>query len=278
MLPHVQPLIPMVIAVVGCAAFYGFDREIRQKGYLLAISFPIMGAIGVALGWGFLQGIIASVSFLLTICAAIMGIVLLSLLLYAFLPVTELLFGIVTDIGLLKLANLDHPLLQQLLEKAPGTYNHSIHVANLAEAAARAVNANPHLARVGGYYHDIGKIKNPVYFIENTEGKSKHEGLSPSMSRLIILSHVKEGIELARKYRLPMVMQDIIEQHHGTTLIRFFYKKAMEQMDEDEVTEETFRYPGPIPQFKEAAIVMMADSVEAASKTLDDPSPSRIKG
>ncbi len=278
MLPHVYPLISLVIISVGCTSFYGFNRSIRQKGYLFSLSISALGALGVTLGWSIWEGSIASLSFVLMVCAAITGIVLLSLLVYAFLPVTEFLFGIVTDIGLLRLANLDHPLMQQLLEKAPGTYNHSIHVANLAEAAARAVNANSHLAKVGGYYHDIGKIKNPSYFIENTEGKSKHDTLSPSMSRLIILSHVKEGIELAKRYRLPRVVQDIIEQHHGTTLIRFFYNKAVEQMEEEEVTEETFRYPGPIPQFKEAAIVMMADSVEAASKTLEDPSPSRIKG
>ena len=278
MLPHIYPLITLSIAAIGGSAFYGFSRRVRERGYLLSFSVLTAGALGLTFGWGIWEGSIASLYFIPMVCAAVTGVVLLSLLVYAFLPVTEFLFGIVTDIGLLRLANLDHPLMQQLLEKAPGTYNHSIHVANLAEAAARAVGANSHLAKVGGYYHDIGKIKNPAYFIENSEGKSKHDSLSPSMSRLIILSHVKEGIELAKKHRLPRVVQDIIQQHHGTTLIRFFYKKAVEQMDEEEFTEETFRYPGPIPQFKEAAIVMMADSVEAASKSLDDPSPSRIKG
>ena len=277
MLPHIYPLIPIVIVGIGTSVFYGFSRSVRQKGYLLSLSIPAIAALAVALAWGVWSGTLLTPSFMVMLCAAISGVALLLLLAYSLMPVTEFIFGIVTDVGLLKLANLNHPLLQQLLEKAPGTYNHSMNVASLAEAAAQAVNANASLAKVGGYYHDIGKIKNPSYFIENSDGKSKHDGLAPSMSRLIILSHVKEGIELAKRYRLPTVVQDIIEQHHGTTLIRFFYHKAIEQ-EEEEVSEETFRYPGPIPQFKEAAIVMMADSVEAASRSLKKPSPSRLKG
>ncbi len=194
---------------------------------------------------------------------------------FASLPLFERGFGVVTDISLLELANLDHPLLRMLLEKAPGTYNHSIYVGILAESAAKEVGANPILAKVGGYFHDIGKLKNPKYFIENTMGVSMHEKLSPNMSRLIIISHVKDGVELARQYGLPKCVVDIIEQHHGTSLISYFYHKA--KKSSEEVDESLYRYPGPKPRSKEAAIVMLADSVEAATRSLDEPTPSRIK-
>ncbi len=194
---------------------------------------------------------------------------------FASLPVFERVFGVITDLSLLELANLDHPLLKRLLEEAPGTYNHSMYVGILAESAAKEVGANPILAKVGGYFHDIGKLKNPKYFIENTMGMSMHVKLSPNMSRLIIISHVKDGVELARKYGLPKCVVDIIEQHHGTSLISYFYHKA-KQMDED-VDESLYRYPGPKPRSKEAAIVMLADCVEAATRSLDDPTPSKIK-
>ncbi len=195
---------------------------------------------------------------------------------FATLPVVEYMFNVVTDLKLLELANLDHPLLKQLLDKAPGTYNHSMIVGILAEASAKEVGANPILAKVGGYFHDIGKLKNPKYFIENTMGVSMHEKLSPHMSRLIIISHVKDGVELAREYKLPQCVIDIIQQHHGTSLISYFYHKAKKQT-KDEVEEEVYRYPGPKPKSKEAAIVMIADSVEAAVRSLEEPSPSKIK-
>jgi len=192
------------------------------------------------------------------------------------LPVIERLFDIVTDLKLLELASLDHPLLKQLLDKAPGTYNHSMLVGILAEAAAKEIGANPILSKVGGYFHDIGKLKNPKYFIENTMGVSMHEKLSPSMSRLIIISHVKDGVELAKEYKLPKCVIDIIEQHHGTTLISYFYHKARKSSKE-EVVEDIYRYPGPKPKSKEAAIVMIADGAEAAVRSLEDVSPSKIK-
>jgi len=195
---------------------------------------------------------------------------------FATLPVVEHVFNVVTDLKLLELANLDHPLLKQLLDKAPGTYNHSMIVGILAEASAKEVDANPILAKVGGFFHDIGKLKNPKYFIENTMGVSMHEKLSPHMSRLIIISHVKDGVELAKKYKLPQCVIDIIQQHHGTSLISYFYHKAKKQ-SKGEVDEEAYRYPGPKPRSKEAAIVMIADSVEAAVRSLDEPSPSKIK-
>ncbi|MDH4223717.1 MAG: HDIG domain-containing protein [candidate division Zixibacteria bacterium] len=192
------------------------------------------------------------------------------------LPVFEYLFDTTTDITLLELMDLNNPLLKRLTMEAPGTYHHSIVVGNLAEAAAKQLDANPLLSRVGAYYHDIGKIEKPEYFVENQMGvKSKHEKLSPSMSALILESHVKEGVELAERRHLPKKLIDLIKEHHGTTLMTYFYKKALDQKD-SKTDEAEFRYPGPKPRSKEAAILMLADAVEAASRTLEDPKPARI--
>jgi hypothetical protein len=196
-------------------------------------------------------------------------------------PIVESIFGYTTDIKLLELANLDQPILKDMLMKAPGTYQHSMIVGNLAETGARAITVNPLLARVSAYYHDIGKITKPQYFIENQmTGYNRHNKLTPSMSSLILVSHVKEGIELARGNKLGNKIINIIKQHHGTRLINFFYQKAKEQEDREvqEVDERDFRYLGPKPQTKEAGLVMLADAVEAASRTLDDPTPARILG
>jgi cyclic-di-AMP phosphodiesterase PgpH len=197
------------------------------------------------------------------------------------LPLLEWVFGYTTNIRLLELANMNHPLLKQLILEAPGTYHHSMVVSTMAEAAARSVNANPLLARVSAYYHDIGKITKAEYFIENQgAGENKHENLSPSMSSLILIAHVKDGGELAQSHKLGRKITDIIQQHHGTGLIAFFYQKAkgQENPEMDQVEEETFRYPGPKPQTKEAALVLLADSVEAASRSLSQPTPARLQG
>src|SRR3989337_1163100 len=192
------------------------------------------------------------------------------------LPIFEYLFEIPPDITLLELSDLNRPVLKRLALEAPGTYHHSIVVGNLAEAAAKVLNANPLLARVGAYYHDIGKIEKPEYFVENQMGaKSKHEKLSPSMSALILESHVKEGAELAQKEHLPKKLTDLIKEHHGTTLMAYFYKKALDQRI-PEVQESEYRYPGPKPRSKEAALLLLADAVEAASRTLEEPKPARI--
>ena len=217
-------------------------------------------------------------------CSALIGGVLVGVVATGILPLIEMSFGYTTDIKLLELANLDQPLLRELMVQAPGTYHHSVIVSNMVEASARAVNANPLLARVAAYYHDIGKIKKPLYFIENQGSRgNKHEKLAPSMSSLILISHVKDGVELARQYRLGKEIIDIIRQHHGTSLITYFYEKAKEQGEKKggkslQVEEADFRYPGPKPQTKEAGLVMLADVVEAASKTLVDPTPARIQG
>jgi putative nucleotidyltransferase with HDIG domain len=194
-------------------------------------------------------------------------------------PLAEIAFGYTTDISLLELANLDRPILRQLMIAAPGSYHHSVILGSMVEASATEIGANPLLAKVTGYYHDIGKIKKPQYFIENQRnGKNKHDRLAPSMSSLILISHIREGVELAREQKLGPLIIDGIRQHHGTSLIRYFFEKARQLKGEDQVKEADFRYPGPKPQSREAALVMLADVVEAASRTLDNPTPARIKG
>src|SRR5438132_5234313 len=169
------------------------------------------------------------------------------------LPVIERCFGIVTDISLLDLADSSHPLLQELIRRAPGTYTHSMTVATLAEAAAEAVGANPLLTRVGSYFHDVGKMLKSHYFIENQTGENRHDGLEPALSRLIIIGHVKDGIALAEQYRLPRPVIDFVQQHHGTTLVEYFYREAMRLRESQghgsgPELEPSFRYPGPKPQ------------------------------
>ena len=194
-------------------------------------------------------------------------------------PLVEIAFGYTTDISLLELANLDRPILRRLMIEAPGTYHHSVIVGSLVEAAASEIGANHLLAKVCGYYHDIGKSKKPLYFIENQKnGKNKHDKLAPSMSSLILIAHVKEGVEIARKNKLGQIIIDTIRQHHGTSLIKYFYAKAKQLKGEDKVNIDDFRYPGPKPQTREAGLVMLADVVEAASRTLYNPTPSRIQG
>lgn len=202
---------------------------------------------------------------------------LLSLiLLFAVSPVLEMAFGYSTRFRLMELMSLEQPLMQDLMVKMPGTYHHSLVVANMVEAGAKAIGANSLLCKVAALYHDIGKLSYPEYFIENQfGGPNKHDRLAPSMSALILLSHVKKGTELADRYNLGQEITDIIRQHHGTRLMRFFYHKALNIGEKPR--ESDFSYPGPRPQTKEAAILMLADSVEASSRTLSDPTPARIK-
>jgi len=214
------------------------------------------------LGFGFAGGIF---------CAVIVT---------AAIPLVESLFKYTTDIKLLELANLNTPVLRQLMVQAPGTYHHSIVVGNLAEAGAEAINANPLLARVAAYYHDIGKVRKPLYFVENQSGENKHDKLSPSMSSLILIAHVKDGVEICRENKLGDDLIAILREHHGTALMKFFYDKAKNLQDPDvqQVDERDYRYPGPKPQTREAALIMLADAVEAAGRTLADPTPARIQG
>ncbi len=207
------------------------------------------------------------------------GGILTAAMVSSMLPHFESAFGLISNIRLLELGMPDQPLLKRLQIEAPGTYHHSLNVANLAEVAAKAVGANALLARVGAYYHDIGKLKRPAFFTENQgEGFGNlMETIMPNLSILVIINHVKEGIELAKKYKLPSPIMDFIAQHHGTSVIGYFYSKAKEDLGEANVNKDDFRYPGPKPKTKETAIVMLADSVEAAVRSLENKSPAKIE-
>jgi putative nucleotidyltransferase with HDIG domain len=193
-------------------------------------------------------------------------------------PIFEMVFGYTTNIRHLELARMDHPLLKELALHAPGTYHHSIIIGSMVEAAAEAINANPLLAKVSAYYHDIGKVKDPLYFIENMRGENRHDSLAPDVSARILISHVTEGVELADEHRLGKEIIEIIQQHHGTSLVGYFYQRAKnrEGITIAEVHEKDFRYPGPKPRSKEAGLVMLADAVEAVSKTIHDPTSAKI--
>jgi len=196
------------------------------------------------------------------------------------LPLFESTFNILTPMKLLELSDPGNPLLQKLLRGAPGTFSHSMQVGNLAENAAERIGADPLLARVGAYYHDIGKLEHPNYFIENQISRmNPHENLAPGLSARIVKRHVKDGIEIGREWNLPIEVLDMIGQHHGTTRIEYFYRKALEEAaaTSANVNESDFRYAGPCPRSKEAGILMLADSIEATVKSLEKPTPKRIE-
>ena len=208
--------------------------------------------------------------------AAIVSALLSGALTIGTLPFIETVFGILSSLRLIELSSPNHPLLKKILMEAPGTYHHSIMVANLAEAACEAVGADGLLARVGCYYHDIGKTKRPGFFVENqTNGLNPHDHLPPEKSRDIIIAHAEDGVRILEKYKMPKEIVDIARQHHGTTAVKFFYYKAKQQ--DSTVKEADYRYPGPKPQTKEIAIITVADSVEAAVRSMKEPTPEKIK-
>jgi cyclic-di-AMP phosphodiesterase PgpH len=260
-------------------------REYRERGILIKIGLKI-GLLNVLISLAIesIYGQFFTVEVLVSVIAAFLGGIFGGVISTGIIPLVEMAFGFTTDIKLLELANLDQPLLRDLMVQAPGTYHHSVIVSNMVEATAKAINANPLLAKVSAYYHDIGKMKKPLYFIENQMGgENRHEKLAPSMSSLILIAHVKDGVELAKQHKLGQEITDIIQQHQGKGLIAYFYQKAKEQaMSKNnkgvDVKEDDFRYPGPKPQTKEAGLVMLADMVEAASRSLSDPTPARING
>lgn len=212
------------------------------------------------LGYGFVNGLLSPI------------------LAYGFMIIFEYLFQMTTNSTLLELSDLNRPLLRELAIRAPGTYHHSIMVGNLSEAAVDAIGGNSLLARVAAYYHDIGKMEKAEYFVENQKaGRNPHEKLTPTMSCLILINHVKKGMEIAEEHNLPKEIRDFIPQHHGTNLIRFFYQKALESSEDGEVDESNFRYHGPKPQTRETAIVMMADAIEAGSRVLKEPTVGRLR-
>jgi putative nucleotidyltransferase with HDIG domain len=244
----------------------------------------VMGVVGVGLVlfMGLAEGKGVSVEGLVAAAfALISGAFVVPMVVMALTPLSEAAFGYASDIKLLELANLNHPALKELIVKAPGTYHHSIIMGSLVEAAAEAIGANPLLARSCAYYHDIGKGRNAMYFGENQKGENRHDELAPAMSAVIIKRHVTEGLEMAREYKLPRRVADAIPQHHGTRLVGYFFHKAKKEQEAKEnpqpVDEAIYRYPGPKPQFREAALVMIADAVEAASRSMSEPTTPNLQ-
>jgi putative nucleotidyltransferase with HDIG domain len=274
-----NPFYSVFSFAAGLTAAFSVIRCKRRSAIWRAGLFVGLVSVLTSLIITFLQVQLLTLNTPITLGFALLNGLVVATLVSAFLPLLEYLFKLTTDISLLEHLDLNQPLMRNLLVEAPGTYHHSIIVGNLVESAAEAVGANPLLARVSAYYHDIGKIKMPEYFIENQPMSiSRHDKLAPHMSSLILMSHVKEGVELAKQYKLPESIIDIIQQHHGTSVITYFYQKAKEQQGDTATppAENDFRYTGPKPQTRVAALVLMADAVEAASRTLTDPIPTRI--
>jgi putative nucleotidyltransferase with HDIG domain len=277
-----QPLASTLVLMATTTSAILLLGRVRSRSKLLTVGFMAAGVAALTtLGVGTLEAQPAwpllKSAFLYAVWAVIAGSLMTCLL-----PVVERLFGVETDLSLIELGDPAHPLLQELIRRAPGTYNHSITVASLAEAAAEAIGARGLLVRVGAYFHDIGKMLKPGYFAENQgQGDNRHRSLVPAMSTLVIIAHVKDGADLARQNRIPEPIIDFIQQHHGTTLVEYFYRQASETKKLDpngsEVDESSFRYPGPKPQTKEAGILMLADAVESASRVLVEPTPARIE-
>lgn len=271
-----------VVMLAATAGAILLLERVRNRLKLLSVGFLAAGVAALTtIGVGTLEGmpLLTSVKIAapLVIWAVIAGSLMTCLL-----PIVERVFNVQTDLSLIELGDPAHPLLQELIRRAPGTYNHSITVASLAEAAAEAIGARGLLVRVGAYFHDIGKMLKPGYFAENQgQGDNRHRSLVPAMSTLVIIAHVKDGADLARQSKIPEPIIDFIQQHHGTTLVEYFYRQASESKkanpDGAEVDESSFRYPGPKPQTKEAGILMLADAVESASRVLVEPTPSRIE-
>jgi hypothetical protein len=268
----------------GLAAIYGIKYYGRRKrtstfraGIFLVSPVNVFVILTLHLIGEKIGGINLFVSELLM---GLLGGILSSSLAFLFLPVFETLFSIPTQSKLLELSNSDLPIFRKMAMEAPGSYHHSLIVATLAENASEKIKLDPMLIKAGALYHDIGKLKRPEYFIENqARAADLHKDLKPSMSTLVIINHVKEGMELAKKLRLPKKIKEIIEQHHGNSLVRYFFQKAKEKYDPEtqKIGEESYRYPGPIPKSKEAALILLSDSVEAASRSLKSPSLTNLK-
>ena len=286
--------------ISGLTAVY-LTQQVRRRGrliraglfvglaiWLLSLTFGVIGPINLfnpaATDWSMIgiQSAFAIGNGIVT--AMVVG---------GALPILEQLFQITTDISWLEASDLNHPLLRRMTIEAPGTYHHSLVVANLAESAAEAIGANATLCRVCSYFHDVGKLVKPEYFTENMNfERNPHDDLAPTMSALIIIAHVKEGVDLALKYGLNQQVIDVIQQHHGTSLVYYFYKRALQQLEDaraggkimkmreediPEVSEESFRYSGPKPLTRESAIISLADMVESASRSLEKPTPQKIE-
>jgi hypothetical protein len=275
----------LLTVITAAAPFCFLIKEIRTRMKLLEVSF--VAAVSVFLMAAALE-LLSSPRWsmsVLEVAGPNAGITLVvGVLMQGLLPVLERVFRISTSMTLLDYSVANQPLLKRLAIEAPGTYSHSLLIGSIAEAAAEAIGRNGLLCRVGSYYHDIGKINKPGYFVENQLGSiSWHKELSPAMSQLIIVGHIKDGIELAKEFGLPAVLQQFIETHHGTTLVEYFYNEALKQHEQKDSSdtllpsEGDFRYPGPKPRTKEAAIVMLADAAEGAVRSLSEPTPTKIE-
>ncbi|MGE5197826.1 MAG: HDIG domain-containing metalloprotein, partial [Deltaproteobacteria bacterium] len=251
-------------------------RHVRKRNAIIRAG--LIAGIVQALTWFFIMHFNFNMRDLETYVTLLFNGIISSIIVIGILPVFEYLFRTVTNISLLELADFDNPILKRLMMETPGTYQHSLVVGNLSEAAAQAIGAHALLARIGAYYHDIGKLSRPEYFSENQDMLgNKHEALTPSMSKTVIMDHVKEGVEIAKKFRLNWRLVEFIQQHHGTSLVYYFYRRALEEMESDQkIEEEGFRYAGPKPSTKETAIVLLADSVEAATRALKEHTPVEI--
>ncbi len=276
---------PLIFAFVGgLAALYGVKYyQRRRRTAILRAGLFILAPVNifVIITLHLIRERFIGLDILLAeVVLGIVGALLSAGLAFVLLPIFETVFGLVTGNRLLDLSNSDLPIFRRLALEAPGTYHHSLLVATLAEKASDEIKADTPLVKAAALYHDIGKVKRPEYFIENQSHEvDVHKDLTPAMSTLVIMSHVKEGVEMARQLKLPRVLREVIEQHHGNSLVRYFFQKAKEKYDPEHETigEESYRYPGPVPQSREAALVMLADSVEAASRSLRNPSLDSLK-
>ncbi len=270
------PFVPVAM-MGGVTAVYSVSR-LRHRWHFVRAFFAIMLAnLAAILAWDLARSMPASALLRDGLWGALNAF-LATTLAFGLLPLVESLFRLTSDMTLLELSDLNRPLLRRMQLEAPGTYHHSMVVGSLAEAAAEAIDANSLLARVSAYYHDIGKLSKPEYYAENepASSRSRHEKLTPSMSALVVKSHISEGLELARKQRLPRAVRNAIPEHHGTMVMAFFYHKALEA--DSGARREDYSYPGPRPRSRETAILMLADGVEGASRALAEPTPSRIRG
>ncbi len=278
----------LLVALGGQATAILVLRSVRTRTRLVEIG-AVAGVAYAAMTVA--TGLHSGQPWLLITMDSLRGLawgVLSGFLVSGMLPAVERCFGVVTDVSLIELGDGSHPLLQELVRRAPGTYTHSMTVATLAEPAAEAIGANPLLARVGSYFHDIGKMLKPQYFIENQTGQNRHDNLEPALSTLIIIGHVKDGVALAEQYRLPRSIIAFIQQHHGTTLVEYFYREALRLQEvqghapavadgQPNPLETSFRYPGPKPQTRESGIVLLADAVESSSRALASPTPGSLR-
>lgn len=272
-----QMEIALYMILSGISSLY-FVRNMQKRSKVLQTSFgvAIFNSLFIAFYLLMTQSSYTAKELLFYLVAAIVSALLSGALTIGTLPFIETVFGILSSLRLIELSSPNHPLLKKILMEAPGTYHHSIMVANLAEAACEAVGADGLLARVGCYYHDIGKTKRPGFFVENqTNGLNPHDHLPPEKSRDIIIAHAADGVRILEKHKMPKEIVDIARQHHGTTAVKFFYYKAKQQ--DPTVKESDYRYAGPKPQTKEIAIIIVADSVEAAVRSMKDPTPEKIK-